>query len=156
MRAKSISIAILVWSSAVLADEATEILHAQEDHPAYQIADARASTRGLETTLREAEARGADDARLAAVLDVLADRYRAQYRFAEAEAFYKRSLAIFEKTMGPEHPNVGTVLNVLVGLYQMQGRDPEAEPLLIRSRAVRIPRSRDRRVGPVVLQQRQK
>ena len=42
---------------------------------------------------------------------------------------YKRSLAIREKALGPDHPLVGTSLNNLAGLYQSQGRYAEAEPL---------------------------
>ncbi len=32
--------------------------------------------------------------------------YWIQGRFAEAEPFFKRSLAIREKALGPDHPNV--------------------------------------------------
>jgi Tetratricopeptide repeat len=32
---------------------------------------------------------------------------------AEAEPFYRRALAIYEKSFGPEHPNVATGLNNL-------------------------------------------
>jgi hypothetical protein len=34
----------------------------------------------------------------------------AQGRYADAEPLYQRSLAIPEKALGPEHPNVATVL----------------------------------------------
>ena len=51
----------------------------------------------------------------------LAVIYQAQGRYAEAEPFYKRSLAIREKALGPEHPDVGTSLNNLAGLYQEPG-----------------------------------
>jgi uncharacterized protein HemY len=49
----------------------------------------------------------------------------------------KRSLAIVEKTLGPDHPNVGALLNNLGMLCQAQGRYAEAESLLKRSVAVR-------------------
>ena len=52
-----------------------------------------------------------------------------QGRYAEAEPLYKRSLAIWEEALGPEHPNVATSLNNLAGLYRAQGRYDEAEPL---------------------------
>ncbi len=41
-----------------------------------------------------------------------------------------RSLAISEKTLGTEHPDVATSLNNLAELYRAQGRDHEAERLL--------------------------
>ena len=39
-------------------------------------------------------------------------------RYAEAEPLYKRSLAIWQKALGPEHPSVATGLNNLAGLYE--------------------------------------
>jgi tetratricopeptide (TPR) repeat protein len=42
---------------------------------------------------------------------------------------YKRSLAILEKALGPDHPNVATALNNLALLYKNQGRYADAEPL---------------------------
>ena len=38
------------------------------------------------------------------VLNNLAELYRSQGRYAEAEPLYKRALAIEEKARGPEHP----------------------------------------------------
>ena len=35
--------------------------------------------------------------------------YHAQGKYAEAEPLYRRALAIWEKALGPEHPNVATV-----------------------------------------------
>ena len=43
---------------------------------------------------------------------------------------YKRSLAIREKSLGPNHPAVATSLNNLARLYRAQGRYADAEPLL--------------------------
>jgi tetratricopeptide (TPR) repeat protein len=47
--------------------------------------------------------------------------YRAQGRYAEAEPPLKRALAIYEKTLGPDHPSVATGLNNLASLYEDQG-----------------------------------
>jgi tetratricopeptide (TPR) repeat protein len=55
---------------------------------------------------------------------------------AEAEQLHKRSLAIREKVLGLDHPDVGTSLNNLALLYFAQGRYIEAEPLFKRSLAV--------------------
>ena len=62
--------------------------------------------------------------------------YRAQGRYAEAETFFKRALAITEKSLGPDHPNVGVILNQLGLLYATQDRHAEAEPLYKRALAV--------------------
>jgi tetratricopeptide (TPR) repeat protein len=56
-----------------------------------------------------------------------------QGRYAEATEIAKGSLAIQEKALGPDHPQVGTALNQLGLLYRDQGRFTEAEPLYRRS-----------------------
>ena len=60
-----------------------------------------------------------------------------QGRYAEAEPLYKRALAIREKALGPDHPDVAKALNNLAVLYQKQGRYAEAEPLYKRALAIR-------------------
>ena len=45
----------------------------------------------------------------------------------------RRSLAIAEKALGPEHSDVGASLHNLAKLYEVQGRYPEAEPVYRRS-----------------------
>ena len=62
--------------------------------------------------------------------------HHAQSRFAEAEALYRRSLAILERALGPNHIDVGTVLNNLGLLYHANGHLAEAEPLLRRGLAI--------------------
>ncbi len=54
----------------------------------------------------------------------------------DAEPLYKRFLAILEKALGPEHPNVAMSLNNLALLYEAQGRYGDAEPLYKRSLAI--------------------
>ncbi len=57
-------------------------------------------------------------------------------RYSEAEPLLQRSLAIYEKTVGSEHPYTSATLHELASLYQAQGRYSEAEPLLQRSLAI--------------------
>ena len=68
-------------------------------------------------------------------LNNLAELYRAQGKYTEAEPLHQRSLAILEKALGPEHPNVGGSLNNLAELFRTQGKYAEAEPLYQRSLA---------------------
>ena len=58
-------------------------------------------------------------------------------RFTEAEPLYRRTLAIQEKTQGPQHPDVAASLNNLALLYYNQGKYAEAEPFHQRALAVR-------------------
>ena len=56
--------------------------------------------------------------------------------YDEAETLFKRSLAISEKTLGPERPRVASVLDDLAQLYFYQGKQTAAEPLYKRALAI--------------------
>jgi tetratricopeptide (TPR) repeat protein len=62
--------------------------------------------------------------------------YDNQGQYAKAEPLYQRALAILEKTLCPEHPNVATSLNNLAELYNTQGQYAKAEPLYQRALAI--------------------
>jgi tetratricopeptide (TPR) repeat protein len=47
-----------------------------------------------------------------------------------------KALAIREKALGPEHPDVAASLNSLAELYQAQGQYAKAEPLYDRALAI--------------------
>ncbi len=79
---------------------------------------------------------------MAASFNNLALLYNDQGLYAEAEPLYQRSLAIWEKALGPEHPQVATSLNNLALLYDAQGKYAEAEPLYKRSYRRRGPNYR--------------
>ena len=54
-------------------------------------------------------------------------------RYPEARSLYEKALAIREKTLGPNHPDVAVSLNNLAGLYHDLGLYTKVEPLLQRS-----------------------
>ena len=58
-------------------------------------------------------------------------------KFAEAIPFAQQVLAITEKALGPDDPNVATTLNNLALLCNNQRRYADAEPLFKRSLAIR-------------------
>ena len=72
---------------------------------------------------------------MATSLNNLAALYDTQGDYAKAEPLYKRSLAIWEKALGPDHPDVATSLNNLALLYDTEGDYAKAEPLYKRSLA---------------------
>jgi len=74
---------------------------------------------------------------VAAVLGSLAGLYYAQGRYSEAEPLYERALAIQEKTLGLDHPDVALSLNGLAVLCCVQSMYAEAEPLYDRSLHIR-------------------
>ena len=57
-------------------------------------------------------------------------------KYAEAIPLAQQVLAIEEKALGPDHPNVAVALNNLAELYTAQGRYADAEPLYKRSLAI--------------------
>jgi CHAT domain-containing protein/Tfp pilus assembly protein PilF len=73
---------------------------------------------------------------VAASLYNLARLYRAQDRYAEAEPLYRRSLELWEKTYGPNHPYVAGALSGLARAHERQGRYAEAEELYRRALAI--------------------
>jgi tetratricopeptide (TPR) repeat protein len=80
--------------------------------------------------LELAEKPPADERRLYFSLGQLAEIYRIQSKFVEAELILKRALAIDEKLFGPRHPNIALNLNNLAVNYRLRGRYDEAEVLL--------------------------
>ena len=104
---------------------------------AYQQADYAQAEKLFLAALKEAEQFGEQDPRFAASLNNLAELYRAQGKYAQAEPLYQRALAIWEKALGPEHPNVAAGLSNLAGLYDAQGKYAQAEPLYQRALAIR-------------------
>src|SRR5438105_3235840 len=70
-------------------------------------------------------------------LNNLAELYRAQGNYAQAEPLYQRALAIWEQVLGPLHPDTATSLNNLALLYYAQGNYGQAEALMKRALAIR-------------------
>ena len=54
-------------------------------------------------------------------------------KYSQAEALIERSLAIWEKALGLEHPHVAISLKNLAVLYESQGKYAEAEPVYTRA-----------------------
>ncbi|MCH7778027.1 MAG: tetratricopeptide repeat protein [Gemmatimonadetes bacterium] len=101
---------------------------------AYQQADYAEAEKQSEAALKEAEA--FDDVRLATSLNNLALLYEAQGRYAEAEPLYQRALAIREKALGPEPPDVATSLENYADLLRKTGRVSEATKMETRAKAI--------------------
>ncbi|QIR41386.1 tetratricopeptide repeat protein [Tolypothrix sp. PCC 7910] len=59
-----------------------------------------------------------------------------QGKYSAAIPLAERALAIREKVLGKEHPNVAQSLNNLAELYRVQGSYAKAEPLYLRSLAI--------------------
>ncbi len=87
----------------------------------------------LLTMPRPGIAQGLDEA---AVLTGRVIELTKQGHYSEAVAAAQRALAIREKALGPDHPDVATSLSTLALLYSDQGRYADAETLYKRSLAI--------------------
>jgi tetratricopeptide (TPR) repeat protein len=93
---------------------------------------------------RAAAMRGeSEDLTLATSLANLAVVQRAQGDDAAAQALYERALAIREKELGAEHPEVLQTMNNLAAVYGAQENYAAAEPLFVRVLA-----AREKTLGP--------
>jgi tetratricopeptide (TPR) repeat protein len=63
--------------------------------------------------------------------------YVAQGQYELAEPLFERSLAICEKTLGPDHSGVAAILENMAILYRATEREKEAEELEARAARIR-------------------
>ncbi len=66
----------------------------------------------------------------------LAGVYYSQGKYVEAESLLNQSLILVERTLGPDHPDVGTALDDLGEIYRIQGQYAKAEPIQKRAMAI--------------------
>jgi tetratricopeptide (TPR) repeat protein len=104
-----------------------------EDVRAWPLLDALAPHAQAVVQYADRAAIKGPTARLMNQLGVL---FNTQARYAEAEPLYRLALAIDEKSLGPDHPEVATRLNNLAELLRDTNRPPEAEPLYRRALAI--------------------
>ena len=80
---------------------------------AYQQADYAQAEKLLLAALQEAEKFGEQDPRFAASLNNLAELYRAQGKYEQAEPLYQRAMAIVEKALGPYCRKLGLTFKMV-------------------------------------------
>ncbi len=97
----------------------------------------------LLSTLKKAEHFPEGDPRLHRTLTDLVQVYNIQAKFSEAEIMILRVIALDEKLLGPDHPNVAASLNNLAENYRVRGLHNQAEAAYIR--AIQI---LEKRFGP--------
>jgi Tfp pilus assembly protein PilF len=84
---------------------------------AFQRGDLAEASRLFREALKEAEAFGETDPRLATALTNLATVYDAQGKLDEAAELFQRALAIDEKNLGEDEPKVAIDLTNLANVY---------------------------------------
>lgn len=89
-----------------------------------------------ELALKEVEVLGEQDQFLRDTLYSLANLHHRQGHLRKAEPLYQRALAIDEKILGLEHPDLVRILKNLAGLYYARCSYVKAEPLYQRVLAI--------------------
>jgi tetratricopeptide (TPR) repeat protein len=107
--------------------------HNKKGMSAFQKSNYIEAEKHFVQALEMAESFSPNDNRLHFILYQLAENYRIQSKFPEAERVLLRILEIDKKKFGPEHPNVALGLNNLAGNYRLLGKYEEAEALLKRA-----------------------
>lgn len=80
---------------------------------------------------------GPEHSSIAHYLHELAELYRTQGRYTEAEPLYQRALAIWENYFGPENPYLATGLENYAKLLRETGRTQTADDAEMRARVIR-------------------
>ncbi len=128
---------ILCLASFAVADDTAWAKYSEAGGKAYRSGQYAEAEKLLLVALKEAEKFGELDGRLIYSLNDLAELYRAQGKYAEAEPFFRRVLAILEKALGPEHPDVATTLENYAVLLRKTNRDAEAAKMEARAKTIR-------------------
>ena len=67
----------------------------------------------------------------------LANIHKARRNYAEAESMFKRALAIFDHSLGPQYPGLGAWLTDYADLLRKMKRDDDAAKLEARAAEIR-------------------
>ena len=95
--------------------------------------DMAKSEQTFQQALREAERFGADDPRVGTTLNSLGLVFRAEKKYAEAEASYRKALVILQKSYGQDSMDVANVNFNIASVLFDQGKQTAANPLLTRT-----------------------
>ncbi|HJU88808.1 MAG TPA: tetratricopeptide repeat protein [Gemmatimonadaceae bacterium] len=90
----------------------------------------------FKAAIREATLLGAENLRLAASLSNLGQLKYKQKDLTQAEALFRRSLAIREHVLGTEHQGIVQSVNNLAALHYARGELDQAEPLFRRALSI--------------------
>lgn len=111
--------------------------HNEAGRRAFREGDHVVAEQEFIAAIREANSLGENDTRLASSLAGLAQIKYLKRDFDQAEALFKRALAIRERALGDKHPDVAATLNSLARLYFHRNDHVAAAPLLMRLLAIK-------------------
>jgi tetratricopeptide (TPR) repeat protein len=140
MRAKiilsAVTLCICVYPAVVSSQDTVWMERAKAGFKALMEGKHAEAERHYKDALKEAEGFGENDWRLGATLEGLASAYKGQRKYSEAESLYKRAIAVFQKSKGPESTNVITTLTNLANLYIAADKNENAELIFKQSLSI--------------------
>jgi len=125
----------LLLPTAAHADRWEDLQRAAKS--AYRQGDYNGAVINMRAALEEAERFDPEDPRLTVTLNNLAGLYWDRGNYGAAEPLYERSLAIREKALDPDHPDVAQSLENYAALMRKTGHDDEAVKLERRAATIR-------------------
>lgn len=127
--------AIRMYKKAVVLEEDKSEYLLAAGKMARKLAEFKQAQEWLEHLREIREAEG-ESAELGDALHELALLYRDQGKYKEAEPLHLRAVAVKEKVLGKDHPDMAEALNDLAVFYWHEGNYTEAVPLYLRALAV--------------------
>ncbi|MDH3739346.1 MAG: tetratricopeptide repeat protein [Alphaproteobacteria bacterium] len=118
---------IVLWHTNADAQQEVWERHIRASGAAYQRGRFEEAISHGEAALEAAKNLDRDGIRVAETLIIVADIYKNQRRFGEAEPLYEKALAIEEELLGPEHPDLADKFGNLAELNRNQGNYAQAE-----------------------------
>jgi tetratricopeptide (TPR) repeat protein len=134
LRASLFALIVIIPATAQQGDSDTTWKRFNELYDAGNYPAALVEARKVEADLKARF--GVNHPNYADALSGLAMVYASQGKHEDAEALFKRALAIREKALGAGHPDVAHALNALAIVYEKQGRYGDAEAHYKRALAI--------------------
>lgn len=121
--------ALALSPQAALAGEAEWQKYSADGAKAYEQANWGAAERSFKLALKEADSFGDKDLRLASSLTNLGVLYNYRSQPAKAEPLFERAIAIKQKALGPDNPEVISAVGKMAHFYLKSGNYAKADAL---------------------------
>ena len=120
---KSLVLAALLLAASARADEGVDALNKRMMQLYTDGYYEQAIPLAAQIVAQLEQTSGPGSAAVASALNNEAELYSKLHRFPEAEALYKRSLAIRQAVLGPDHPDTQKSLSRLAEIFHAEGKD---------------------------------
>ena len=123
-------ILICFYPEVTSANEASWQRYVQSGQLALQRGRHERAEKQFTAALKDAEAMGEQNPRLAITLNLLGEAYRIQGKFLKAEPLFQRALTLGEQSLGKENPEFTRIVKNYAKLHRAQGMESKADQLV--------------------------